>query len=185
MHKVAISGGPHTGKTTLLSALHEALPTAFYVDEPATNVISTERQLEAINVGHVGRFPWNNYAEFGELVVAESLRLEAAIPDDVQVAILDRCLIDTVAYARLNNCDFLVPKVKQLIKTARYTTALFCDFVGEYTTSTVRSETLEEARKTHDYLLEAYEEADITIVRIPPVNVAERLELVRDTLATM
>ena len=35
MRKIPISGGPHSGKTTLLNALRKEYPAAHFLEEPA------------------------------------------------------------------------------------------------------------------------------------------------------
>lgn len=182
MRKIIISGGPHTGKTTLLNKLKERHPYIHYVSESATNVIEKEKRKELEDSNYVGKFPWNNYPEFGKLVIQESLILESEIPQETKIVILDRSLIDTLAYARLENCDFLIPSVKSLIESANYDTVLFCDFVGEYSATDIRHEDEEKARKTHNYLLRAYDESDLKLVHIPSVSVEDRVGLVSKLL---
>ncbi len=185
MRKIPITGGPHTGKSTLLEALRSSDLEAEYVAEPATEVIREERQRELHEEGYEGKFPWNNYAAFGKLVTAKSLMLESAIPEGTELAILDRSIIDTIGYARLNRCEFLIPKLVPLIGAARYSSAIVCDFVGEYSSSYERSETQEEAQATHIQIVRAYEESGLTIIHLPPVSVEERVSIVSNAIGLL
>lgn len=178
MRKIILSGGPHTGKTTLLDRLKEDFPNIHYTPEPATNVIEVEKQKEQEQKGYVGKFPWNNYAEFGLLVMAESVKLENEISTNVKTVILDRSLIDTVGYLRLEQCLHLVPEIKSLIREANYDIVLFCDFVGEYTANHIRHEDECKARLTHDFLLNAYKESGLELIHVPPISVDERVKIV-------
>jgi predicted ATPase len=180
--KIPISGGPHTGKTTLLEALRVRFPEAYFVPEPATNVITRELEAERINPDHKPRVPWVDYRQFGPLVAEESEILEADIPETVTVAFQDRSLIDTIAYSRLNGFDEFVPEVQRRVALARYSFALICQPVGEYTATTVRRETKDEALQTHAAIERAYDESGIEIVSLPAVDVDERVELVAKAL---
>lgn len=182
MKKIIISGGPHTGKTTLLNALRNQLAGVYFVPEPATEVITAEYLKEKSIEGYVGKFPWNNYPEFGELVTQKSLELEAQIPSDVAVAILDRSLIDTVAYAQLNDCDFMLAKLNGHIEEAAYDKVFFCDFVGRYTQTENRSESSEEAAVVHQMLKNTYLAADVDFYELGAVSVAERIKTVKENL---
>ncbi len=180
--KIPISGGPHTGKTTLLEALKVRFPNAYFVPEPATNVITRELATEQANLGYVPRVPWTDYREFGPLVADESELLEAEIPSAAGVAFQDRSLIDTVAYSRLNRFDEFVPEVWRRIALAHYSFALICQPVGTYTATTVRRETEDEALRTHLAIECAYQESGIEVIDLPEVDIDTRLEIVAKAL---
>lgn len=103
MIKIPISGGPHTGKTTLLEALRHEFPDAYFVPEPATEVIEHELALHNSNPDYIPNVPWIDYKKFGPVVGERSVELEALIPTTARVAFQDRSLFDTIGYARLNN----------------------------------------------------------------------------------
>ncbi len=180
--KIPISGGPHTGKTTLLEALRVQFPDAHFVPEPATNVITRELETERANPSHKPRVPWVDYRQFGPLVAEESEVLESDIPEAATIAFQDRSLIDTIAYSRLNNFDEFVPEVSRRVAIARYSFALICQPVGEYTTTTVRRETQDEALQTHLEIERAYNESGIEVISIPAISTNERVALITEVL---
>ena len=182
MKKIIITGGPHTGKTTLILALQEKYPDFIYITEPATLVIEAEHKREESEEGYVGTFPWNNYEKFGPNVIAKSLELEKNIQSKTGLIILDRSLIDTIAYARLNNCEHLLPDLYKYIGDAKYWKAFLCDFVGSYQSNQVRSESFEEAQVTQQAIKLAYEESSISIVQMPAVSVKERIKIFEQEL---
>ena len=49
MRKIPISGGPHTGKTTLFNALRDEFPDAHFLSEPAGIVMDREMKKEQRN----------------------------------------------------------------------------------------------------------------------------------------
>ena len=183
MKKIIITGGPHTGKTTLLDALRQSNPELHYVPEPAAEIIQEQHQKVKDDPKHKGIFPWNNYPGFGKLVIARSLQHSAAIPKDAEKVIFDRSLIDNNAYARIHHCEFLLEKGFPHIQAARYSVALVCDFVGTYTQTEIRAEPREVAEEIQAQILRAYEESGLPIIHIPSVSVEERVELVQQVVA--
>lgn len=184
MRKIPISGGPHAGKTTLLEALKIEYPDAYFVHEPATEVIENELAVAENDPDYEPRVPWIDYSKFGPLVTSKSVELESAIPDSADLVFQDRSLIDTIAYCRLNNFDEYIPDVKKHIRIARYAIAFFCETVGEYTSTEIRRESAEEAQRTHDFLSEAYDESGIPVVHLPAISTEERLTVIKNALFT-
>ena len=173
--KIVLSGGPHTGKTTLMEGLRRGLPHIHFVPEPAEQIITAELAKQRQQPGYEGIFPTTRYSDFVHLVVARSVELEAEIPEESSKAVLDRSLIDNIGYARLNGHDHLIPDIQRRVRTANYTAALLCDFVGTYTQTPVRPETEEFAHAIHDHLVVAYRESGIPVITIPALDVERRL----------
>jgi len=182
MRKIPISGGPHSGKTTLLEALSGEFEDAYFVSEPAERVITRELAKQAEDATYTPNVPWIDYSKFGPEVADESVSLEAEIPDVADLVFQDRSLIDTIAYCRLNDFESFIPEVERRIKVARYSLALFCEPVGTYTATEVRRETAEEAKRTHDFLAESYDHSGITVIHLPAVPVPERLSIIRSAI---
>jgi predicted ATPase len=184
MRKIIISGGPHSGKTTLFESLRSIYTDAWFVEEPAARVIRRELTKAKENPTYRPIVPWIDYSLFGPIVVAESIALENKIPPATHLAFLDRSLIDGIAYSRLKDCAFLISDIQRRIRAAEYTLAFFCEQVGDHTQTDIRRETADEARRTRDYLAEAYAEADIPVVHLPATSVKERIDTVRQTAAS-
>lgn len=185
MKKVVITGAPHTGKTTLLDALRSSSPELYFVPEPAAEIIEEQHQKVAEDPSYKGIFPWNNYPEFGKLLVARSLKHTAEIPEDTPVAVFDRCLIDNNAYALIHNSEFLIAYNAPYIEAARYTVALVCDFVGTYTKTHIRQESFEVAQQIQTGIVSAYEAVGLPLVHLLPVSVEERVELVQEVIGDL
>ncbi len=166
--KILISGGPHTGKTTLFEAVRSTFgEQATYVEEPATTVIKS-----------IGNAVINDPEEFCRRCIDVSLEQEDLASKKAQIMIQDRSLVDTVAYARRDGCENLIPGLMGLIAAANYSSVFFCDPVGDYATTEARHEDQETAMKTHGMLQEAYEDTGMPMIKIPPVSVGARVELV-------
>jgi predicted ATPase len=183
MLKIPISGGPHTGKTSLLNALHEEYPNAFFVEEAAERVIASEIEKEEASQDYEGIFPWgNNYPAFADRIFKETAELESTIPKDSELVFLDRSWIDQIGYCALNWHTGQIPKIKNEVRRANYSLALFCEPVGKYTQTLIRRESPEEAQEIHRHLAKAYDESGIETVHLPAVSVKSRLEIIRNHL---
>jgi predicted ATPase len=67
MRKVPISGGPHSGKTTLLEALRGEFENAYFVAKPAERVIIRELTKQAQDAAYTPNVPWFDYSKFVHL----------------------------------------------------------------------------------------------------------------------
>jgi predicted ATPase len=184
MHKIPISGGPHTGKTTLFNALRAEFADAYFLAEPASIVMDREMKKEQGTPGYSGVFPWNNYPAFARLVIDRSVELERSIPPGTDIVFQDRSLIDNIGYGRLLRYTDLLPELQRHIEAAQYTCVLFCAPVGTYTQTEVRWETSEEALRTHQFLAVAHDGCGVPVLHLPSVPTEERLAIIRTTLAT-
>lgn len=184
--KIILFGGPHTGKTTLMNGLRQELaPSTHFVPEPAELIIAQELEREKQEPGYTGIYPTTRYPEFVHLVMAKSVELEAQIPPESDKALLDRSLIDNIAYARLNNHEHLIPSIERMVTEAGYTAALLCNFVGTYAQTAVRAESEEQAHFIHDNLVEAYEASGVKIIEIPALDVASRLAMATSVIEAL
>jgi predicted ATPase len=175
--KIPISGGPHSGKTTLFRELQRHYPEAHFVPEPAERVIAHQLELQEKDLKHQAILPLEDYKGFSPLVREEAIRLEREIPTHARLVFQDRSLVDNYAYDALNGLQS--PKLLgEHIRMAGYTLAFFCAQVGNYTPTAIRRESPEQARNIHIALQSAYEESEIEVVHLPPISLRERLQIV-------
>lgn len=175
MYKVVVSGGPHTGKTSLIEALSEAHPEFQYLPEPATIVVAEAQEKDITRWRDIFESP----LQFCTLCMKQAVKAEKAIRADADFVFLDRSLVDTIAYARRDHCDELVPQVKALALKAMYDVVIFCEPVGVLD-NRIEDEAL--AKKTHLLLKNAYIEMGIPLVSMPATDVLSRVTMVEDIL---
>ncbi len=178
MLKVPITGGPGTGKTTLVGELPGIFPDAHFVPEPAEIVISAELALAEDDPEYTPAVPWVDYSRFGPKVTAKSEELEGEIPSGAEIVFQDRSLIDTIAYCRIEGFEEYIPTVLGKVAVARYSFAFFCEQLETYSQSDVRHEDEDKASITHQQLRAAYTESGLMVVSLPAVSVEERLNIV-------
>lgn len=166
--KIAITGGPHTGKTTLFEALKGVYEGAVFVPEPAGVVLDSLDYKASTEIDAI---------EFCRRCMEVAVAAETDASKSANLLIQDRSLIDTLAYCRRDDCDELLDELLPAINNARYSAYIECDFVGVYAASDHRVEDESEAVRTHDLLAEAYGEFSMPRLYLPECSVDERTRL--------
>lgn len=167
MLKFVLTGGPCTGKTTLL----ESLGSIGYqiVPEAATLLIKSilDNGDEAL---------LNDIKKFQLILFKKQLELESKAVLDKDVFI-DRGIIDGIAY-----CKFFKVKppteLLKYIKYNRYNGVFLLDFLSNYSTDIIRRESLSQALIIHRLLKESYQEYGYNVIEIPAMDIVSRLHYI-------
>lgn len=185
MKKVILSGGPGTGKTTLIELLKQAYPSAYFVEEAAAKVIAAELAKERQEPAYEAILPMRDYATFIERVIDQELESEALIPAQSDLVFMDRCLVDDLGYLTYYDIGGPVERVEMLIGSAGYSLAFFCAQLQSFEQTDIRLETPQLAFAIHQALERVYRSSDVPVVDLPAVSPMERLAIVRDTLGSL
>ncbi len=178
MRRYILSGGPHAGKSTLLKVLEAEFPDAYFIPEPATEVITRELAKQQVRSDYVPKVPWYDYKLFAPLVFEEAVRLEQNIPLETETIFQDRSLIDTIAYLRLNHITDYQDETWKLANNMGYTAVFFCEPVGSHAITEVRRENSSEAKDIHNSLLETYRDSRLPLIDLPAIDVSQRVEMI-------
>ena len=191
-YKIPISGGPHTGKSTLMEALRKDYPDAHFVPEPAEYIIKVEKAHAAADASYYPVLPHTRFAAFSRIAVRMSVLLEGEIPPHQALAFQDRSLIDNQAYRDMHHMRDPSDRLAERIAAANYAFAFFCEPVGTYKKSLIRSESPEQAARTHEFLRTAYDRSGLPIVELPSfgeydkqTGIEMRLAIIGQTLAEL
>jgi predicted ATPase len=171
--KYALTGGPGTGKSTLLTELQRR--GIYTMKEVAEYII--ERELKKEN----GMLPWTNRDGFQKKLLETQLEWEREIPKEIEISFQDRGIADGIAFYRL---DGLKPP-KELIQAARnanYAGVFLLDPHQNYQNTEIRRESQETALKIHKEIAQAYEELGYNIIRIPASSLDYRAEHILDLI---
>jgi predicted ATPase len=173
-----ITGGPGSGKTTVLAELmrlgHRCIP------EDARAVI----QEQVASGGHA--LPWADAPRFAELLMERSIATYRAHAHEWQAAngaqapiYFDRGIGDAFTCADLIGHTLSVPLIEQA-KRHRYRDPVFLApwWPEIYTTDSERRQNREEAERTEHAVAQTYTELGYRIVRLPLTNPAERAEFI-------
>jgi predicted ATPase len=172
---VVITGGPGSGKSTLIDAL--ALEGFSRMPEGGRAIIQDQ-----VAIGGQA-LPWADRVAFSELMLAwdlRSYREAQALPAPI---IFDRGIPDVVGYLTL--CGLPVPPhVRKAAQLHRYRRQVFIApvwpdiFIGD----AERKQSLAEARATYRVIAATYADLGYEPVHLPLASVAERVDFVRQRL---
>lgn len=173
--KYVLTGGPSTGKTTLIKQLRDYGYSI--VPEVPRQIIAEEQAKESSNYKTI--LPWTDLAKFNELLIKRQIGLEAKV--DSGLVFLDRGLVDPLAYLRIGRLP--VPEnLYSQIKEANYSKVFFLEQLNLYVQDDERKESEEQGLALHHTLFEVYDELNFEIIRVPALDKKRRLEFVLDAI---
>lgn len=180
--KIALTGGPHSGKTTLLAEL--AARGFSTVPEAAIGVI--EELVAKLGREEARAWRLTHVPQFQEQIAERQLQLECAARQENAAAVFcDRGLVDGLAYMRLVGAA-PTPFVKAAVQSSRYDAIVLCDICLPFRSrvETGRTSDLQRAREIEASLIATYRELGYTLIRLPAIEpVAARADLLLDTLS--
>ena len=173
---IVITGGPGSGKTSLIEALaahgHAVRP-------EAGRAIIREQQANG------GRgLPWVDPALFAELMLAADLRSHAEARAGGERVFFDRGLPDIAGYLAL--CGLPVPgPVERAARELRYRRTVFIapPWRGIFSQDAERKQDFAESERTCAVMAETYPRYGYALVELPRVSVAERVSFVLDRMS--
>ena len=166
-----ITGGPGSGKSTLIDAL------------AARGFARTVEAGRAIIKEQVARggsaLPWSDPMAFAEAMFEWELRSYAGAERQEGVVLFDRGIPDIAGYLRLMNLT--VPaRIDAAVRSHRYNTRVFVapPWPEIFAQDAERKQTLDEAKQTYHALTATYTDYGYALVELPRASVAERAAFV-------
>jgi predicted ATPase len=168
--KIIISGGPCTGKTSLIDALSKR---GYSTHPEFARAVITE-QL-ALNTDLV---PWLNNVGFSALVLEKMIALNASINDD-QMHFFDRGIPDLAAYLHVTH-DPLPDGFTADLTQANYHSTVFLLPPWEeiYANDNERKESFDTALTISRALKTTYQDLGFTVIGVPKLSLEERLDYI-------
>lgn len=166
-----ITGGPSTGKTTLLKELgklgHKTIP------EAARTVID-EAMEKGISVEELR----SDEKRFQDDVARLKEKIEAAHDKSV-LTFFDRGMQDTVAYMR--HYGFNIDEwIAALMDKAKYQKVFLLEPLSTYQSDYARTEDQDFAKSLHKLLHDAYTEFGMEPIYVPAVSLNDRVKFILD-----
>jgi predicted ATPase len=166
-----LTGGPGSGKTTLIEALRSAGPAT--LPEAGRGIIRDQSAIGG------PALPWHDPAQFAELMLSWELRsYRAALEQDGPV-FFDRGVPDPLGYLRLTGLP--VPDhVRHAAERFRYAGRVFIapPWPEIFRQDSERKQTLEEAERTFHAMTNTYTGLGYELVPLPLAPIAARLRFV-------
>jgi predicted ATPase len=166
-----ITGGPGSGKSTLIDAL---------AARGSARTIEAGRAIIQEQVRSGGSaLPWSDPRAFAELMFEWELHSYARAREHNGIVFFDRGVPDVVGYLRLMNLP--VPaSMDAAVRSYPYNSKVFVapPWPAIFAQDAERKQTPEEAERTYRALVGTYADYGYELVELPRVSVAERVEFV-------
>lgn len=172
MRRVVITGGPATGKTSLIQALNKIGNQTF--PEVARQIIKEQLEIKSNLV------PWDDVSGFSKLVLEEQLNHFNSATNKLNF--YDRGIPDLIGYLNHGNQP-IFDKLNECNSSHRYNTVFILPPWKEiYETDNERRENFEDAVLIYEALKSAYSNTGYDFIIVPKLKMEERLKFILDKL---
>ena len=170
-----ITGGPGSGKTTLIEALEAVGFTRTM--KAGRGVIQDQMAIEG------QALPWHDPNAFAELMLSWEMRSYRIALREVGPVIFDRGVPDVIGYLR----QLSVPVPAHMQRAAerfRYNRRIFVapPWREIFKQDSERRQCFDEAARTYEAMVETYSELGYELIGLPRASVAARREFVMDMI---
>ena len=168
-----LTGGPGSGKTTVIEALHQA--GYAHTAEAGRGIIQDQMAIDGPSL------PWRDPMLFAELMLSWDMRSYRAAQQTTGPVFFDRGVADLVGYCGLLGLP--VPAhFRKAAETFRYNPRAFIAPPWEqiYRQDRERKQDFAEAVRTYEAIASAYADLGYALVELPKVSVEERARFVLD-----
>lgn len=168
----AITGGPGSGKTTLVDAL------------AAAGIATSPEVGRAVIKAELARggnaLPWGDELAFAQAMLTGDLAAHADALERARLTVMDRGVPDIAGFLRANG-RAVPPHIDAAARATRYNARVFlAPFWAEiYAHDAERLQSPELAAATQAAMIETYRDYGYRLVELPRASVAERVAFVR------
>ena len=175
MNFYVITGGPGSGKSTLIDALRER--GYICVEEAGRQIIQ-----EQLATGG-DALPWKNLARFKELMLEHALITYDEAKGVKGPVFFDRGVVDLIGYDILTNAKN-TDRLLEAVKKYRYNNRVFIAPPWEaiYCNDAERKQTFEEAVATYTCIKNGYLDEGYEVIELPLLSVQERIEFIINSI---
>lgn len=165
MKKIVITGGPCSGKTTLIDKLKNSGEVV--LTESATTLINQQLQIEN------GILPWTKFEEFEKLLLDFQISKENELNElAISRCFLDRGVIDVLAYYEFQQIPITTELFLKIDSVNRYDKVFFLESLPEkywndHTHNFQRLISYSDGIKISSIILNKYIELDYNPIIIP------------------
>lgn len=162
-----ITGGPSTGKTTLL----EGLKAAGYKTIPEAARSFIDQQIKnGMSVAAIRK----NERLFQKNILKLKQTIESGL-NPTDTIFFDRGIHDTLAYFMYYDWK-IDAGLKEAVATARYKAVFLLDALPQYQTDYARTENIDFTERLNTILFDVYAKQGIKVIRIPVLEPKARID---------
>lgn len=174
---IVFTGGPGSGKSTLIDALEQHGHARS--EEAGRAIIQDQIAIDG------PALPWRDRQAFAEAMLGWELRSYRLAQRHPGPVLFDRGVPDVIGYLRL--CELPVPD--HLLRAAaafRYRQQVFIapPWPEIYRQDAERKQSLDEAQRTCHAVAQAYRDCGYTLIELPRADVAARVRFVIERIGT-
>jgi predicted ATPase len=154
--RIVITGGPCTGKTSLINYLESVGHTTV----PEAGRLVIEKLKDSF------KWPAKDFRYMQLQILLKQLELESKIPVDARQVFYDRSALDNFGYCE----QFGVEPPEELYEYAektRFDKVFHLEPIGKFTPDRVRYETPEQAREIHELIAKVYRKFGYSPIKVP------------------
>lgn len=166
-----ITGGPGSGKTTLIASLERA---GFCVAHEAGRRVIKEQVAKGGQA-----LPWADRTLFAAAMLTHDIAAHERWRCHTEPVFFDRGILDVLGY--LNLTQLPIPQdLRETAQTRRYNRAVFIapPWPAIFTRDDERKQTLDEAERTYHAMMQVYAAHGYDLIELPRIPVEERVRFV-------
>jgi predicted ATPase len=164
--RIAISGGPGVGKSTVLQLLAQR---GYQTIPEAARIIIEREQLKDSDC-----LPWKNVPKFQQAVSELQLSLENSISEGIIFS--DRGIIDGHAYSKIDKIE--TPKLVLDNSKGRYQAVFILDQLPVYEQDKIRWDDVERAKLIQQTVKDSYRHFGYNPIAVPVLSAEERTDFI-------
>ncbi len=165
--KYVLTGGPCTGKTTLIKFLKTL---GYQVVTEVAPIIMREERAKGKTI------PWQDLVYFQNRVLDRQLHFESKL-NLLPSAFVDRGALDSLAYFGLFKTTPSKDFIDKVLSN-KYEGVFLLDFLPFYRTNVLRIESLNIAKEIHRLLKKTYLKYGYKVISVPALDVSKRANFV-------
>ncbi|RWE90850.1 MAG: ATPase [Mesorhizobium sp.] len=166
-HLFVVTGGPGSGKTSLIEAL--ALKGIQHMPEAGRAIIQDQVRIKG------NALPWADRSAFAELMLGWELRSHREASAMAGPVLMDRSILDVIGYLSL--CGLPIPGyAERAARLFRYNRRVFIAPFWDaiFSQDDERKQDKGEAEATYRIMAETYSRLGYDLVHLPLVSIEER-----------
>jgi len=164
-----ISGGPGTGKTSVINELGKEFK---ILPEAARFLGENDKRFKGKSAEETDK------KEFQDAVFEAQKKQIETLKDD-KIVFSDRGIGDTIAYYKINGMN--VPKeVSDYSRKFRYSGIFIMNSLNFYEKDDFRQETEEKQKKIHEQIIATYKKLGYKIIFVPFMSVEDRVRFIKE-----